>query len=301
MSKDLSFIISAGRTGTTFLGAKISGMIHDCFSVHEPDNLSVQPLKNIQRTIEFGPWHMIFGRILGRTGPRALGTRYLLGSWTESHCKTEIERMRSRYYCCQQAALIIESNPQWHYAIDLIPGVWPEAKIAIIVRDPRTWIQSWIQKGLRHTKLDLARYFPPGRILPSRVDASARARGLHGLDTFGKLAWEWQYVNKRLIHHSEGNSLCSVFRYEDLFGDCGYDHIEQMVKFLTHHRNRHYQYDIPNDVTEVRYHQSKGHFPDWQNWDPDRAALVESLCGDLMRELGYGYELGWWDKLKKDP
>jgi len=298
MNKDFAFIISAGRTGTTFLGAKAAEVIHDCFSVHEPDNLSVQPLKNIERIREFGPWHMIFGRILGRTGPRALGTRYLLGSWPESHCRMKIERMRSGYYARQEASLIIESNPQWHYAIDLIPGVWPKAKIAIIIRDPRTWIQSWIQKGLRHTRMDLARYFPPGRIVPKHFNEPSGTDRLHDLDTFGKLAWEWQFVNRRLINHFEGNMLCSLFRYEDLFGESANEEMQRMVEFLAHHRDRKYCYDIPKNFTRDRYHESKGLFPGWQSWHPDRAMLVESLCSDLMRELGYGHEPCWREKLK---
>ncbi len=35
------FITSAGRTGTQFLGYKMSHMIEDCTSIHEPDLLYI--------------------------------------------------------------------------------------------------------------------------------------------------------------------------------------------------------------------------------------------------------------------
>lgn len=299
MEKHLAFIISAGRTGTTFLGNKASEVIEDCHSTHEPDNLSVTASLSIQRVREFGLWHMIFGRMLGRTGPRAVGTRFLVGSATASSCQNDMERMRYDYFARQKHSLVIESNPQWHYAIDLMPHVWPNAKIAVIVRDPRTWIQSWIRKGRRHTKLDLARYFPPGRITPCRVRDYVSRKRWRKLDTFGKLAWEWQAVNRRLIRHAENNPLCRIFLYEDLFGNPASREMERLIRFLASHHDRQYRYAIPTEYTHERHHASTGHFPDWQSWHPNQAMLVDSLCGDIMKSLGYGFEDAWRDKLQR--
>lgn len=298
VNKDLAFIVSAGRTGTTFLGNTASKVIEGCFSVHEPDNLSVNASLNIQRIREFGLWHMVFGRMLGLTGPRSVGTRYLLGSTTKAQARRQIEKMRSEYFARQDSPLIIESNPQWHYAIELIPGVWPDAKMAIITRDPRTWIQSWMQKGVRHTRIDLARYFPPGRVKPGVIGESGWAKRWHKLSTFGRLAWEWQNVNGRLMKHAEHNPLCRVFRYESLFGNQARTEMEELVEFLAHHKSRQYRYDIPDDFTRVRHHASSGQFPDWRNWPSDKARLVESLCGVLMGRLGYGNEPRWRQKLE---
>ena len=48
------FITSMGRTGTQFLGYKMSQMIDDCTSVHEPDVLWLDRPNEWQ--VEFGAW-----------------------------------------------------------------------------------------------------------------------------------------------------------------------------------------------------------------------------------------------------
>lgn len=72
-NKYFSFIISAGRTGTRFMGKKLSEMIDRCFSVHEPDFFTPGSEYNTIKKIEtFGLYHLILGKIIGKTGIRKL-------------------------------------------------------------------------------------------------------------------------------------------------------------------------------------------------------------------------------------
>ena len=295
--KDVSFITSAGRTGTTFLGGKLSDIIEDCYSCHEPDDLTFSVSENISRVRKFGFFYMIAGRLIGKTGLRPIGTRFLRKELSVSHCCQLIYDMRNSYFNSIRSSLVIESNPQWHYLVNLIPLVWPKAKIAVIIRDPRTWVRSWINKGLRHTITDMVKYFPPGRLSPKSTNDDLWVNDWGQFDTFERLCWEWQSIYRRLSSHSEFNELCRIFSYEQLFGSGSAGEWSRLLEHLTRHGDKVYRYRIPEDFTGKRVHASEGRFPGWQEWSPGRARKLDRLCGDLMRRYGYGEEPLWQEKL----
>lgn len=293
MDNDIAFITSAGRTGTTFLGRKLSYAIDNCASVHEPDDLTMSIRENLIRVRTFGIWHMLLGRLSGQTGLRPIGTKYLMSKMDPETCCEKIGRTREDYFASLDYSLVIESNPQWQYLIDLIPKIWPEAKIVVIIRDPRTWIQSWINKGGRHTFTDMVRYFPPGRLSPGKIGDSRWKAEWKSLDTFGRLAWEWQNVNHRLSHHAETNDRCRIFRYEELFKQENVAEMEKLLQFLSCFGSRVHKFKIPADFTQNRHHSSTGSFPQWPEWHPTQARQVDIMCGNLMRKFGYGSEPLW--------
>lgn len=70
-NKYFSFIIFAGRTDTRFLGKKLSEMVDSCFSVHEPDIFTPgKEYNTIKKIKTFGFYHLILGKMIGKTGIR---------------------------------------------------------------------------------------------------------------------------------------------------------------------------------------------------------------------------------------
>ena len=109
MDKKLVFIASGGRTGTQFLGDLLSTVIDDCWSEHEADMIAGWSKLTLQRIKNFGLWHMFFGRMLGRTGVRATGVRFVNGEWDIEKCIAKLRAERKKYYAQTPQSLIIES------------------------------------------------------------------------------------------------------------------------------------------------------------------------------------------------
>ena len=297
--KKLAFIISGGRTGTLLLGESLSKFIDDCHSEHEPDVLVLGKFKTIPRIRTFGVWHMIIGRILNQTGTRIIGQKFCRKSISEEKAVALLKRSRKKYHDTIKETLIIESNSQWWALTHLINKAWPAAKIAVIVRDPRDWIRSWINKSGRYDRYDLVAYIPPGRLTPQKVGDHKWAQHWEDFSTFEKLAWEWMYIYSTITSHSTADQEnIKLYRFEDLFST-EEDTLEEMVNFITLHRDKKYGVSEISKLKRITRNSSSGLMPHWKNWNPDQVASINRICGDLMHKFSYGNEAEWKDMSKK--
>lgn len=296
--KHLVFIVSGGRTGTAFFGQRLDEVIAGCFSAHEPDLFVGFNRLSYSRIRRFGWWHVVFGKMLGQTGLRTTGTRYLMGELSEQVCQERIARFRRRYHASLSQALIIESSAQWWYLVDQIPKVWPRARTISIIRDPRTWVRSWLNKGDRYVRRDRASIFPPGRLTPQKTGDTVWAGRWDRLGAFGKLAWEWRTVYSRLEQHVAGYANGRMFRFEDIFSGDG-STLEDLVQFAATHEGAGHSVSSLDGLRDQVLNASAGSEPEWPRWSPERAKLIDDLCGPIMRRYGYGLEPAWTDLLSR--
>lgn len=296
--KHLVFIVSGGRTGTQFLGDRITEAIPESYSEHEPDVLVPDNPRSFRRVLKFGLWGAAFGKLVGRTGIRSIGTARLKGRISAKEAAKRIESARKKYHQSIEHRLIIESNGQWNYACAELSQVWPHAKIAVIIRDPRSWIRSWLNKGTRWQWQDTARWLPPGRPTPSTVGDDKWASTWRHLDAFGRLAWEWQFTYSRLLSHAGENSNSRVFRFEDLFDQYHFSAMQDLIRFCAQHVDCNYSVKLPRNFAEKPQNTSKGSEPGWIEWSSERAHLLDQMCGELMRRNGYGTEPAWQEKVR---
>jgi len=296
--KKLVFIVSGGRTGTAFFGERLREVIADCHSVHEPDLFVGFNRLSFSRIRQFGWWHVVFGKLLGRTGLRTIGTRYLMGRLSAQDCQERLATFRQRYHASLEASLVIESSAQWWYVVDQIPNVWPDARIIAVIRDPRAWVRSWLNKGDRYVSRDRAARVPPGRLTPRKLGDAEWSRRWHELDAFGKLAWEWRTVYGRLEQHVAHYCNGRMYRFEDIFGQDD-STLADLVTFAASHGASECAISpLAGFRDEVR-NASEGSEPEWQQWSAERARLLDELCGPLMQQYGYGHEAQWKELLAR--
>jgi hypothetical protein len=292
VGKDLTFIVSGGRTGTQLFGHMLSEVLDDCFSVHEPDVFVGMKPRSLRRILTFGLWHVLVGRLLGRTGARVIGQKLICGSITTEEARAYIRSSRTAYYRTISRPLIVESNGQWWPLLRELHEVWPQAKVIVIIRDPRDWVRSWMNKKGRYDRHDWVSRLPPGRLTPERVGDSAWKDRWPDLGTFGQLAWEWSFLNRRMLSAISGASYARVFRFEDIFA-AGGGTLHELVQFAATHHDRCYRlHDLEKLVRTVK-NSSTGDMPRWCAWHPDKARLMDELCGPLMRRFDYGFEPEW--------
>ena len=296
--KKLVFIVSGGRTGTAFFGERLSEVVNDCVSVHDPDQFVSLNQRVYRQIRQFGWWHIVFGKLLGRTGLRAVGTRYLSGRLSEGECRDLMAKFRRSFHQSFSQSLIIESNSQWWYVVDQIPVVWPEAKIISVIRDPRTWIRSWLNKGGRYVKHDRVSLVPPGRLTPRKLGDDKWAARWKGLDPFGKLAWEWNAVYGKLDHFVSRCGNGRMYRFEDLFSGDG-STMENLVRFAASHEGVDFSVASLDGFSDDVRNASTGSATDWPSWVPERARLLDEICGSLMQRYGYGHEPEWADLVSR--
>ena len=299
IKKDLVFILSGGRTGTQFLGDRLSSAIPQSFSVHEPDVLSIFIKRVPGRLRTFGLWNMTIGKITGQTGVRSIGQRLITGKIDLSTALMRLKRSRESYHSSMDAPLIIESNSQWLYVCDELAMNWPHARIIVVARDPRTWIRSWLNKGVRWRWYDPVRWVPPGRLTPALVDDREGIHYWNSSGPLGRLAWEWGFVYDRLLRHVKTNTNARLFRFEDIFHHENQFKMCQLVEFAAQHSSGKYEYYVPENFTSSVRNASHGTAASWHNWSRSEAKLVDRFCGPLMKSLGYGNEESW--RLKIAP
>lgn len=285
--KSIVMLVSGGRTGTQFFGDRISLAISQCFSVHDPDVLSIFLKRNFSRIRAFGFRHMVLDRVLCRAGLRSTGQLLLRGKLTDAEAIRRVRLARESYYDRIEEPLIVESNTQWLHVLELLPSIWPQAKVVVIVRDPRTWIRSWLNKGFHQRPYDPARWFPPGRYTPSMVGDNEWESDWVRLDTFGRLAWEWRYVYSRLRKFVREHRQAEIYRFEDLFAGPLTLEMRRLVEFAANHDGREFSVRIPSDFGAIVKNASKGNAADWSGWSRKQRGLVESMCGELMADFGY--------------
>jgi hypothetical protein len=302
-SKHMVIIASAGRTGTRFFGDLLSSMIPGSYSVHEPDVLEGLTWRTWERIRTFGVYHMLLGRVLGRTGIRNLSQQFIAGRIGRQQLIAYLRRQRSAYYRDIPGEPIIESYYQWYGILPAAPEVFEHYRVVALVRDPRTWVASWMNFGAHFGSRDLVSRFGFRRLDPIMAGDADYAELWADMSPFERLCWTWGAVNGRLLDFARTDPHTRVYRYEDLFlsQDRG-RRLADLLQFITSFSDRRFPSAFEEGLLRERRHAStRQAFPDWPHWTSDQACRLEKICGPLMRELGYGEEADWALKITQPP
>ena len=297
--KYIAIIASGGRTGTTFFGDLLSGIIEDSFSVHEPDMFVGFNARTLGKIRKFGFYHMLVGRVIGRTGIRNLNQKYLSGKLSMEQLASAIRQHRDKYYGSLHESYIIESYPQCYGILPALPKVFPHYKVVGLIRDPRTWVQSIVnQEGFYGGNKPFLKFLH--KILdPFMIGDQVYMERWPQMSEFEKSCWLWAAITRTLRHSEAQDENVRIFRYEDLFLAPERDqNMEEMLRFMTVFEDRviEYKYD-PSIFNIVRNSSKSAKMPLWQDWPQELCFQMNEICGNLMRDCGYGMEKDWEDKV----
>ncbi|ACV68470.1 sulfotransferase domain-containing protein [Desulfohalobium retbaense] len=298
-NKCFVFIVSGGRTGTSFLGNRLDKMIHDAFSVHEPDVFTGINKKTWQRIRTFGFYHMILGRALKKTGIRNLTQKYYSGDISYTHLCEAIINHREKYYKSIEKKLIVESYYQWYGILPALEQVFDRYKVIAIVRDPRDWVSSWINHESHFGSRDMVTRLKYRRLDPQMVGDTAFSRIWKDMSQFSKLCWTWSRVYDQILTFTKKDNNTLLVRYEDLFLTSDRDKsFIKLLDFITSFERTHFEYNFQPNLLRRRINSTNRNlFPNWRQWNKLHSQQLSEICGVQMQELGYGNEPEWLAKI----
>lgn len=299
VAKHMVIITSSGRTGTRFFGDFLSSMVPGAYSVHEPDVVEGFSHRTWQRIKTFGPYHMLLGRLLGRTGIRNLTQQFISGRIDCRELVQRLRRQRSAYYRNLPGDPIIESYSQWYGILPAVPELFAHYRVVALVRDPRTWVASCMNFGAPFGPRDLVSRLGFKRLDPIIAGDADYAGLWPKMSRFERISWTWNAINGRLLSFARRDPHARIYRYEDLFlGEDRTRQLADLMQFITSFPDRSFSAEFDDAVLQRRHHAStRQAFPDWPGWSADQARQLFGICGPLMSALGYGGEAAWQTKL----
>lgn len=296
------FITSMGRTGTQFLGHKMSQMIDDCTSVHEPDVLWLdRPNEWYKKINEHGIIRMTLGRFKTCYSLRALNIARQSGNITDSQIIIYLKQLRIGILENLKSGIYLEANAQVRGLIDLLPSAFPNSRIVYIIRDPRFWVQSRMNMTISfYSRCDVMSWFKNSRLKPYHFEGDSYEKRWRKMSQFEKLCWAWSRETSYSLECIRKTDTVKVIRFEDLFHEKTRDEtFTQMLQFITTFPNgfkANWQYK-PALLSKKVHSTAKGKFPEWTKWSDDRVKQVYRHCRGLMEQFNYGIEPEWQDKI----
>ncbi len=250
------FILSTGRTGTTALAHHLDGFGGKVKAVHEP-----KPSRNL----------------------RIASNRALCGKLTSEQLVTLYKESRKALFAQTGEPVYIESNPFLHGFIDVLDQLVPTPKILHVVRDPRTYVTSYLNFGGISGKKSLATRFIPFWMLKPEKYEPESGLNWRAMTDVEKLAWRWDRINRVLDCGAElyGERYRRV-KYEDIFSDlpAGLSEIMNFAGLETKPENFNIDQAPINASVDKR---KEG----WAEWSGEDRRQLTDICADSMARYGY--------------
>jgi len=257
-----ALILSSGRTGTQFLAHYFDTNYDDVVALHEP-----------------APARWL----------RFASHAHMRGSLSDDRIRALLAWKRRHYDDRIDAKLYIESNPFLSGFADVIGDVWDSPIVIHVVRDPRDQARSSINHGTGSGLKGLA-----NRLIPFWYPDVRRILALdHEPSWLERAAGVWFIVNQLLCDAASRHPGYHRLRYEDLF-DESHSGLRSVCAIL----GLPYRESGIAVAPGERMNQSRlTALPDWREWSRERCVSLDRICMPLMRDLGYGSEPEWRERV----
>lgn len=301
-NKPCIFIVSTGRTATAFFGETMSQMIEGCTSRHEADVLGLgRPHEWIAKVREFGLFHMTAGKLLPRYSLRTLGVARRSGRLPDAKIVEYLRQLRKDILTRVSSDVYLEANNQYSAFLDLLPVAFPNSRLVYIIRDPRSWVSSWLSMRFPfYSWRDVRSWFKNGRLNPRHIPGDPALAQWRCMTPFEKLCWAWARENAYALECARKTAAAQIVRYEDLFDEkTSHRTFIQILEFITNFPGGEKpRWTLKPELLLRRFNLAKGKpFPHWTEWSAADARRLDRYCRSLMDQFQYGQEPDWREKI----
>jgi hypothetical protein len=189
----------------------------------------------------------------------------------------------------QDSEYVVETNGFNLIALELLLEHFPNMRMVHVVRDPRSFIRSLINFRKHSAVRRFIIIHLPFWELKAHYLGKTTFKEWLGLSEAERITWQWRVKNEYIIDRFSDLPNYIQVNFEELYNPNS-DTFSSVLSFL----------GVRDKITEIapfygdQVNSSRDSgYPDWQTWDAEFASNVDSICGDLMRKLGYGHEEDW--------
>lgn len=254
MPERIVFVLSTGRTGTKTLAEGLAG--GDILSPHQPP----------------------YSRLL------TIASNYYLHGWLPQPVLAWlVARLREPQILQADCRYYIQVFSLDHMPAKIISEKYPNVYIIHIVRDPRTFVPSYLNWMRSRLKSFVANKLVLGWHPSGYFTGALPWQKWWRMDEFQRVCWQWAYKNNLLECLFGEDERYLRLRFEDLFSGEGLMHLRTTLDFV----------GIPyRDEFSVIFQQSKNcsrktYFPTWEALDPQKQQQLWEICGPQMQHYGY--------------
>lgn len=254
MPEKVVFILSTGRTGTKTLAEGLAG--DEIKSPHQPP----------------------YSRLL------TVGSNYYLHGWlSQSVLKWLVTRLREPQILKADCRYYIQVFSLDYLPAKIISKKYPNVYIVHIVRDPRTFVRSYLNWMHSRLKSWVANKVVLGWHPAGYFTGELSWREWRQMDEFQRVCWQWTYKNTLLERLFAEDDRYLRVRFEDLFLTQASNTLKKMLAFV----GIPYQERFEAMLEKSKNVSHKAYFPSWKVWGPEQKRELMSICGKKMRDYGY--------------
>ncbi len=294
------FISSTGRTGTQFFAKYMSKMIENSASLHEPGTPWItKPELLLGKVKDYGLYHMTLGQMKNTHSMYKLSRDYVAGDISKSDAMRNIKEINARVDSLYKENTCVYSSGHVYGLLGLLDEVYPDSRFVFIIRDPRDWIGSALNKAEYTLYGPLEIFIKKLSLQPSCIQNDPYIKEWNKLSKFEKYCWFYSTLNNLVLNEMSEKDNFRTFRYEDIFlNDDKVEEFEKMLQFATDFDSGQLQYknapDLLNKKVDSKQEKARAN---WESWSDEQAKILQKHCGFLMHEFGYGKEGAWKKKL----
>jgi len=252
------FFLSTGRTGTKALAEGLEG--NGIVSVHQPP----------------------YSRIL------TIASNYYLHGWLPRFALVKLtEWIRLKQIDSANGHTYVQVFALDHLAAKIVTEKRPDTLIVHMIRDPRTFVPSYINWSHTRFKSFVANKFVVGWHPSGYFTGKLSWQAWQEMNELQRVCWHWVYKNQMLASLFADYPGYKCIRFEDLFlGNESHNILRELLDFLGIRFEERFAVIYQQEKNTSR----KSFFPRWVQWTSKQQEQLFDICGPLMQHYGYGLQ-----------
>lgn len=264
-TKDYYFIVSSGRTGTTFLSKYFNQHFNHVLSVHEPQ-INVKTI-----------WQRFVNKDISLKESKTLFLAYRRDLYINKG---------------KNANIIIESNPSLSLLLPILKDLFENPKIIYITRDPKTYTRSAFDKipqVFNPNKLFYSQEDESSRLTPNYFNSQSEKNKWRQMERIEKICWYWNKINKCIYDSLKDYDNSLIIKFEDIFQDDNSSTIKKMSDFLEleEYRNIDFKESLMLFKNKINDNQKYRLNEDFSKWNKKDQIALTQYTSEMSKILGY--------------
>lgn len=171
-----------------------------------------------------------------------------------------------------------------HLAARILHDAFDNVRVVHVVRDPRTFVPSYLNWTHTRPKSYIANKAVPGWHPNGWLTGEFTWRQWQAMNEFQRVCWHWRFKNELLETLFSKSTRYMRLRFEDImFGSQREKMLAQLLSFL----DIPYEHQFEAIFKKKKNVSKKTYFPRYADWPSEKKYQLAELCGSTMERYRY--------------